>query len=63
MTARETALGALTAADMGKRVRVGGERPGWVLTVVRHGLDATGSPVTLALPSTTPVTVYDEEEA
>ena len=68
MTARETTLGALTAADLGKRVRVdGGKR--FTLGAVLHSGDVTvpyvDEPPWLRPPgdATTPVTVYDEEEA
>ncbi len=68
MTARETTLGALTAADLGKRVRVGGGKR-FTLGGVLH---SDGGTITYIdeppwshphSPSSTPVTVYDEEEA
>lgn len=59
MTARETTLGALAAADLGKRVQVGEDEG--VLTGVLH--DNTGWSTTRfgPMPSTTPVTVYEKE--
>jgi hypothetical protein len=70
---RETTLGALTAADLGKRVVVGGEWPadGELLDVRHesngHGLVWTDAGVSRAhsvdRDPTTPVTVYDEGEA
>ena len=74
MTARETTLGALTAADLGKRVVVVVEIPrDGRLCEVRHSADE-GTEVLYTKPDgptfyffegdpTTPVTVYDEEEA
>jgi len=68
MTARETYLGALTAADLGKRVRVGGGKR-FTLGAVLHN---DGGTITYideppwrhpCSPSDTPVTVYEKEEA
>jgi hypothetical protein len=66
MNTRETTLGALTAADLGKRVRVLGEAGmldhldnhnpwGHPCVHIRIGASALHD-----LPPTTPVTVYDE---
>jgi hypothetical protein len=84
MTARETTLGALTAADLGKRVRIESAPPdfrdgalvridhAWwwrdeAETFVGFSDDSERPPLLqhkgIRLPSTTPVTVYDEEEA
>lgn len=73
MTARETTLGALTAADLGKRVVIGGEHPAeGALYDVRHECNTDGLVWTNAgvgrsvdcdRDSTTPVTVYEKEEA
>lgn len=73
MTARETTLGALTAADLGKRVRVLGRGRVGVLDRYRREYLPTGAPrvyierdygdsVTFSeLDPDTPVTIYDEE--
>lgn len=70
---RETTLGALTAADLGRRVRVADGRWEGVPSAVLH--DSGSAPATTAIypmfapfgprffHSTTPVTVYDEEDA
>ena len=71
MTARETTLGALTAADLGKRVEVRGVGLIFVerLRHIEHRLDASRAvlgydcQVDVTDDPTTPVTVYDEEEA
>jgi hypothetical protein len=67
MTARETTLGALTAADLGSVILLDGREVGVAGVLHNEG----GTVIFLdvppwclkTLPSTTPVTVYDEGEA
>ena len=66
MSARETTLGALTAADLGKGVECGG-RLGVLAEVLFTGFAVVGyardGRIVALGRLDTPVTVYDEEEA
>ena len=65
MTARETTLGALTAADLGKRVDCGG-RSGVLSRLMSTGRTVAGyardGRIVALGRLDTPVAVYDEED-
>lgn len=68
MTARETTLGALTAADLGKRVRLASGEQGTLKAMYHHPgpakvVTATLDRVSRVRALTTPVTVYEKAEA